>query len=215
MRRRRVEQAIGETICHDMTSIQDGIKSVAFKRGHVIVESDIPILKRMGKSHIYVWDPNPDEIHEDEAGLAGAKALTGPGLVYDGPREGRYTITAAHDGLFTVNRAALRAFNAVPDYTAATRPNHSPVKEGEVVAGIRIVPLVTARENVERVEAMTQILTLRPFAPLRTGIIITGNEVYDGLIQDCFEPVLRDKLAPYGAEILSVTKCPDDQGAIV
>jgi len=37
MRKTRVEDAIGETLCHDMTAIlESGFKGVRFKRGHVI-----------------------------------------------------------------------------------------------------------------------------------------------------------------------------------
>ncbi|MCL2588913.1 MAG: molybdopterin-binding protein, partial [Oscillospiraceae bacterium] len=219
MRKLPVAEAIGETLCHDMTAIrQDGFKGVAFKRGHVIRAEDVPVLLSMGKAHIFVWDPAADEIHEDEAGLAGANALAGAGIKISGPAEGRYSLTAAHDGLFTINRPALRALNAVPDYTAATLPTHTPVQAGDRVAGVRIVPLVTACKNVKTVEALGvaqgSILSVRPYLPLKVGIVITGSEVFEGLIQDRFEPVLRDKIAPFGGEILGVTKCPDDLPAI-
>jgi len=127
-------------------------------------------------------------------------------------------LIAAQDGIFTINRPALRAFNAVPDYTAATLPNHMPVRAGACVAGVRIVPLVTARAHVNTVEALGDaqgsILSVRPFQALKVGIIITGSEIYSGLIADRFASVLRAKAAPFGGEVLGVTTCPDDLAAI-
>jgi len=218
MKKLPVEAAIGETLCHDMTAIRNGQKGAAFQRGHVIRAEDVPELLSMGKAHIFVWDPAVDEVHEDDAGLAGAAALAGEGIAYTGPAEGRYSLTAERDGLFTINRPALKALNAVPDYTAATLPAHTPVRAGDRVAGVRIVPLVTARAHVEAVGDLGKtegpILSVRPYRALKVGCVITGSEVYNGLIEDRFEPVLRAKAAPFGGEILGVVKCPDDLAAI-
>jgi hypothetical protein len=43
MRKIRVEDAVGETLCHDRTGISAdvGFKGVMFKRGHTITKSDI------------------------------------------------------------------------------------------------------------------------------------------------------------------------------
>jgi len=218
MKRIPVEQAIGEILCHDMTAIGDDGKAVAFRRGHVIRREDIPQLLLMGKAHIFVWDPAVDEVHEDDAGLAGAKALSGPGIQFSGPSEGKFTLTAEWGGLFTVNRAALRALNAVPDYTAATIPGDTPVRTGDRLAGVRIIPLVTHRANVDQVEALENahggILSVRPFRPLRVGVVITGGEVFSGAVADRFEPVLRKKTAQFGGKVLDVTFCPDDLAEI-
>ena len=44
--------------------------------------------------------------------------------------------------------------------------------------------------------------------------VITGNEVYHGLIEDRFAPVLGDKLTALGSEVLGVAFAPDDADAI-
>ena len=219
MKKIPVEQAVGQTLCHDMTAIlPNGFKGVRFKRGHVITEEDVPALLDIGKSHIFVWEPEADEVHEDDAAQALTEAICGPNLRYSGPSEGKFLITSAIRGLFCVNSEALRAINSVPDYTVACRPGHTVVSEGEKLSGARIIPLVTKRENVEKAVAIARenypVFSVKPFLPLKAGVIITGSEVYYGRIQDRFEPIMRDKLASYGAEILGVTKCPDDLSMI-
>ena len=215
MKKIPVEEAVGQTLCHDLTAILDnGFKGVKFKRGHIITKDDIPELLNIGKSHIFIWDPAADEVHEDDAGLAIAKVLCGDNLTFSGPQEGKYQVSALKKGLFYVNSQALKKINSIGDYTVACRPNRTAVSAGESVAGARIVPLVTKRDNVTKaVKIATKyapVLELKPFLPLKIGIIITGSEIYYGRIKDQFEPIMRKKLEFYGADILGVSKCPDD-----
>ena len=36
MKKVKVQDAVGLTLCHDITAMRDGFKGAAFKRGHVI-----------------------------------------------------------------------------------------------------------------------------------------------------------------------------------
>ena len=59
MRKIKVEEAVGQKLCHDMTAIlENGYKGVRFKRGHLISEEDIRrcaanILRGIMSSRIY------------------------------------------------------------------------------------------------------------------------------------------------------------------
>jgi len=59
------------------------------------------------------------------------------------------------------------------------------------------------------------IFMVKPFSPLQTGIIITGNEVYSGMIQDKFAPILKTKLSEYRCPVEQVIYCPDKVDHIV
>jgi len=50
-----VENAVGMTLCHDITAMRDGFKGAAFKRGHVIREEDIPTFLDLGKRTVFIW----------------------------------------------------------------------------------------------------------------------------------------------------------------
>ena len=53
----RVEDAVGLPLLHDITAItEDGFKGIMFKRGHIVKESDVQSLKKIGKDHIYAGD---------------------------------------------------------------------------------------------------------------------------------------------------------------
>ena len=69
MKKVRVEDAVGLTLCHDITAMYDGFKGALFKRGHVIREEDIPRFLDIGKQTVFVWEPDAGEIHEEDAAL--------------------------------------------------------------------------------------------------------------------------------------------------
>ena len=220
MKKIPVEEAVGQTLCHDMTAIlPDGTKGPKFRRGHVITAADIPEMKNIGKFNVYVWEPGANEVHEEDAALELVDAMLGDNLTHSAPSEGKIQINSAIDGLFCLNSEALRQINSVDDYTVACRPNFIPVSAGEKLCGARIVPLVTKRENVDRAVAIAKenypVMQVLPYKPLKVGVIITGNEVYYGRIKDGFEPVMSAKLPKYGAELLGFTKCPDDMDKLL
>ena len=66
MKKIKVQDAVGRQLCHDITEMNEHFKGVAFKRGHIIQESDIEHMLRIGKQHIFVWEENEGELHEDD-----------------------------------------------------------------------------------------------------------------------------------------------------
>lgn len=218
MKKVKVQDAIGMTLCHDITAMVDGFKGAAFKRGHVITQEDIPKLLDIGKQHVFIWEENAGEIHEEDAARRLSQMTTVNGAHYGSISEGKVQLFADQDGMFRVDKALLAAVNRIGDITITTLPDHYPVKAGDRLASMRIVPLVTEERQIAEAEALCadkQLYDLRPFKPLKVGIIITGSEIYHGRIKDKFERVARAKLAHYPAEILGVHVCDDELDIIV
>jgi hypothetical protein len=212
----KLNDGVGTRLAHDLTEIRPGeFKGAAFHKGHVICNDDLCRLQKMGKNHLYVLDLDADEIHEDQAAAILAGALAGEGIAWrDEPREGKIKLLADRDGLFTVNTAALAAFNMVDEVMCATLHNHTIVQKGELVAATRAIPLVMKRTAIERAAAIARqkdaVLAVKPIRKARAGLVITGNEVYHGLIEDRFEPILTEKMKAIGSEVAAVTFAPDD-----
>ena len=79
MKKIKVEEAVGMTLCHDITAMRDGFKGAAFRRGHVITEADIPALLDLGKRTVFIWEENAGELHEEDcARRLAAMAPVGP-----------------------------------------------------------------------------------------------------------------------------------------
>ncbi len=204
MRRIETIHAVGQVLCHDVTRIVPGQwKGAQFRKGHVVTSEDIPMLLSMGKDHLYVWEMDEDHLHENDAALRLGKLCQNEWMQAGEIKEGKLELTAMRDGLFTVDTERLLQINMLEEIIIATRHTNDVVKAGDKLCGTRVIPLVIARKQIEKAEAIAgtePLLSLRPFRPLKAGIITTGNEVFHGRIQDSFTPVVRKKLAAYGIE---------------
>ncbi len=175
----------------------------------------------MGRYHVYVADQRSDLqdwVHEDEAALAFAQALAGPGVSFVGPaREGKINLRAERDGLLVVNRERLLQFNLVDDVICASRRSFRLIREGQLIAGTRAIPLFLARQNFQRALAVLEagpVFEVRPLRRASVGILVTGTEVFRGLIQDKFAPIIQAKVEHLGSRVLEVLIAPDDREAI-
>jgi len=215
----RVEDAIGLPLLHDLTAImEDGFKGVKFKRGHIVKESDIKELKKIGKDHIYVGDLEEDQVHEEDAINEIAPLLAGDNIKISAVSEGKINLTSSEEGLFVVNRGRLRALNEIGDYTVTCKKSYIRVEPGDKLVGARIVPLWTDRWQVKKAKEILNkgpIFEVKKFKNLSVGCIITGDEVYYGRIKDAFKPVLEEKLAIFDAKILGFEFLPDDENRLV
>jgi len=213
-----VENAVGRVLCHDITEMKDGFKGAAFKRGHVIRDTDIPHLLDLGKKTVFIWEENAGEMHEEDCARRLAAMAPVRGAHYTEPSEGKVVLLADERGMFRVNRELLRRINSIGDITIAALPDHYPVEKGARLASMRIVPLVTREEQIIAAEEMCRqerLLELRPYKHRKVGVDVTGSEVYSGRIRDKFAPVVRRKLEQYPCEIMGVSICDDDMEMIV
>ncbi|NOQ46671.1 MAG: molybdopterin-binding protein [Desulfobulbaceae bacterium] len=211
-----VDQAVGMVLPHDITEIiKDEFKGCAFKKGHIIRPEDVENLRRLGKEHIYILELTDNEIHENEAACLMAAALAGSGTEYSKEVvEGKISIKAACDGLLKVNKDALLQFNLLGEVMCSTLHTNTPVTKGEQVAATRLIPLVSDRSLVKRAmeiaSAGEKILRVLPLKKVNAGLVITGNEIFHGRIEDKFEQVLRLKLEKLGSEVAFVGFAPDN-----
>lgn len=215
-----VEEALGMVLCHDLTKIVPGeFKGVAFKKGHIITEEDIPKMLDIGKKNIYVWEMQEGILHENEAGERMAKVAAGKEIVFSEPSEGKVSLLANCKGLLKVNYAALEKINVLDEAMIATLHTDIIVEKGTVVAGTRIIPLFIDKSKIEQVEKICKeegpIIWVEPLKNMKVGIITTGSEVYTGRITDKFGPVIRNKIEEVGSEVIKQILVSDNVTMIV
>ena len=76
----KVQDAVGSILSHDVTQIIPGeFKGRAFKKGHIIKEEDIEKLLSIGKDHVYVWEPEEGQLHENDAAIRLSNLVVGEG----------------------------------------------------------------------------------------------------------------------------------------
>lgn len=206
MREMKTTEAVGQVLCHDVTQIIRGVtKDTAFRKGHVIRKEDIPVLLSMGKDSVYIWEKDERMLHENEAAQILYSMCANENMCPSEVKEGKIEITAECDGLFKVEKERLDIVNGAGEMMIASRHGNFPVKAGDKLAGMRIIPLVIEKKKLEDVKASCgskPLFELLPFLHKKAGIVTTGNEVYHGRIQDTFTPVIKEKLAEYDVEII-------------
>jgi molybdopterin biosynthesis enzyme len=213
-----VEQAVGMPLAHDITEIVPGKhKGPAFRRGHIIRPEDVSKLLDVGKAHIYVMELEKDELHEEDAARRLARAAAGPQLQLTDPVEGRVNLVAGIPGLLKVDAELLCRLNSLGDLMMATLSSNRYVRQGDVVAGTRTIPVFVKEELIQRAEALCKghpIVSILPMPARRIHLIVTGSEVYTGRIKDGFEPVVRKKVGEMGSELADKKLATDDPDQI-
>ncbi|TKJ26693.1 MAG: molybdopterin-binding protein [Hadesarchaea archaeon B3_Hades] len=217
MKKVKVEDAIGEPLAHDVVRYGPGIKTVLFKRGHVVRVEDIEQLKDAGNYFVYVGGEE-EGVHEDEAAIRMARAAMGENLSQRGPDKGSITLIAEKPGLLKVKVDVIKQVNLIDDFTFVTRVNDTGVKKGAVVGAAKIVPLTVDENRMRKVEEILEknkpVFQVISPKIKKVGVIVTGTEVYDGRIKDAFVPVLKEKLGEYGLDVHESTILPDDEEKI-
>lgn len=219
MRLIETKDAVGQVLCHDITQIIPGVvKDAVFRKGHIVTEEDIPVLLSVGKEHLYVWEKREGILHEDEAAAILRDLCINEGMSATEPKEGKIEIRAEADGLLKVNTGKLNAVNGLGELMIATVHGNFPVKKGDKIAAVRIIPLVIEEEKMKRAAEAAgsePLLRILPFAHARVGIVTTGSEVFKGRIEDAFGPAVRGKLAEYDTEIMDQKIVDDKQEDIM
>jgi formylmethanofuran dehydrogenase subunit E len=215
-------QAVGRRALHDMTRIVPGeSKDPEFLAGQLLTAGDVCRLHTMGRERVFVMDdvdPGLEWVHENEAALAFARAMAGEGVTFEEPpKEGKINFRAEREGLLLLDRQRLKAFNLVENVMCASRQGFLPVEGGKRFAACRAIPLYLGRALFDRAMAVLEdgpMFSIAPIKPLPTGILVTGTEVFKGLVQDKFIPIVKSKVEKFGCQISGTAVVPDDMEAI-
>jgi hypothetical protein len=211
-----IEEAVGRPLAHDLTKIdaKAGVKGARFKKGQVIKEDDLPILRDMGREHLSVLGLDPDELHEDDAAGTLCSAICGKNCSFTEPSEGRITLVADCDGLLCYDSGMVDRINEDPDWVLATIAPHRQVRVGAPVAGFRIRPLVMTRTRVERAVSAARPIDVEPFKQLKAGLVTVGTEIAEGRIEDAFLGKFSGKITAFGGTLLGQRFSADDSDLV-
>lgn len=210
--------AVGSVLCHDLTQIIKGVtKDAVFRKGHIVQKEDIPVLLSIGKEHLYVWEADENMLHENDAARILCDLCKNKHMLESPVKEGKIELSADCDGLFKVDSKRLKMVNGFGQMMIATRHGNTPVRKGDKLAGTRIIPLVIEKEKMQEVQKMcgaAPLLQLLPYKLQKAAVIATGSEVFTGRIKDTFTPVIEEKLAEYGVELVYKQVLGDDPDAV-
>ena len=217
-----LRDAVGKIALHDMTMIVPGkSKGAVFVRGQQFTAGDLCRLQQMGRRRIFVEEQKPSEdewIHENEAATAFARVMAGEGVRFIGPPgEGKINFVADRSGLFVLDEKRLEEFNMIPGVMCASRRSFTPVSRGRSLAGTRAIPLYLPKASFLRAITVLRdgpLFRVLPMRRARVGILVTGSEVFQGLVKDRFIPIIGAKVESLNCRVVKAIIAPDDRKAI-
>ena len=213
------KDAVGSVLAHDITQIIRGVtKDAVFRKGHIVREEDIPVLLSVGKDHLYVWENDPDMLHENDAADILRQICQGERMHPGDVKEGKIELIADEGGFFTVDTERLRIINSLGEMMIATIPSGIRVEKGQKLCGTRIIPLVIEKEKMEKAKEAVgpePLLHITPFRKMNYGVVTTGNEVFYGRIKDTFTPVIEDKMREFDSTMTAHTTSDDNPDHIL
>ncbi len=230
----RVADAAGTVLAHSMR-----VGDRTFRKGRVLSAADVEALKHEHCDAVVGARLDPGDVTEDAAAAAAAAALAGEGVRVGAPFTGRCNLFAAIDGLLLVRAPDVDRFNAVDEaLTVATLPAPRAVREGEMLATIKVIPFAVPRAVLDRalaplgaetpsrpirlsqpIRPSRTIRSVRPirveaFEPMEVALIQTRLPATKETVLDKTSRVLRARIEALGGCVASDTRCPHAVGAV-
>ena len=208
-----VASAAGAVLAHGMKA---GGRSL--KKGRVLSAADVELLVREGFESVVGASFDADDVTEDRAAQTAAQALAGGGARVGAPFTGRCNVFAATDGLFLVSAVDVDRFNAVDEaLTVATLPGLRAVREGEMLATIKVIPFAVSGAVLERALARlgtAAAIRVAAFEPMDVAVIQTRLPATRDTVLDKTSRVLQSRVEALRGRIVADVRCDHDSGAV-
>ncbi len=204
-------EAAGVRLAHTLK-----VGARTFAKGRCLDAADLAVLRRDGIAAVTGARLAPDDRDEDAAAAAVAGLLASPGLEVRPARAGRCNVHASAVGVATVAPARIDAMNAVTgDVAIATLAPWTPVKRGQVVATVKVIPFAVAGADLERLAAVAAAgpgpgpaLGLAPLAARRGALVLSESAATTAKLLDATVAATRRRLEDLGSRLTLELRCP-------
>jgi molybdenum cofactor cytidylyltransferase len=193
-------QAEGAILAHSV-QLSSGVR---LRKGRALSAEDVANLHKSGMSEVTVARLDDDDVHEDEAATALARAFVpdpeAQGLTCTTAFTGRVNLLAAGQGVVTMDVAAIEAVNRVhPMITIATVPPYQQMAQGGMVATIKMISYAVPKAAlVKACDLAGAALRLRRPSVRSVGLIV--SEIAGGAGDKGWRAT-ADRVAAFGLEL--------------
>lgn len=166
-------QAQGGILAHNLK-----IKNGVLRKGALLDGPAFDLLQAAGYEMVTIARLEPGDVPEGEAAAYLGDLLRTPGLRRSADMNGRINLFAEVDGLLRLDREKITLLNRIDEAIAlATLADYAAVKQHDMVATLKIIPFAVPGATIAQVETLIgaggPALNIKPFRPLRTGMIVT------------------------------------------
>jgi molybdenum cofactor cytidylyltransferase len=187
-----------------VSDVRDSLGRVILERGTVVGDDERIMLEGLAWDALHVVRPDTEDVLEAEAGIRLALASSGPGVTPGESAGGHWPLVSASRGIVEVRRDALQAVNGPGELAVYTVSDGQVVERDEVVARAKIIPFVvdggTLQRGVDAASAAGGVISVRPFAPARLGVVVLESLGSSAL--ERFRRALDEKASWFGSTLL-------------
>lgn len=191
-----------------------------FKKGRVLAEPELAALRRAGIERVLGARLEPDDVRENEAAgvIAALLERADANVVARAPYTGRCNLHASVAGVFDVDAGGLDRLNLLDEaVTIATLPRHTPVRAGQVIATVKIIPFAVPARLVDAFRALAPagpVLRVAALKPHRVALVMSDRP---GMKESVFTGTIdatRRRVETLGSRLSLVLRGRHERGAI-
>lgn len=209
-----IDDAVDTILAHT-TKISD----TTIKKGQILTQQDVKLLKNHDISKITVARLEADDISEDRAALLIASALKTKLVETGNAFTGRCNLIAQSKGLLVLDQSKLDQINLINEaITIATLNNNQMVNKGQLIATIKIIPFAVPNfilDNVIENIFNNEIISILPFQKKSFGLILTKlpNTKENILVKT--RETTNTRIQHLGGEIILEIICKHEQKDVI
>ncbi|WP_209424966.1 molybdopterin-binding protein [Pararhodobacter sp. SW119] len=198
-----LDQAEGGVLAHSLP-----VAGGRLRKGKRLEAADLAALAATGRVEVTVARLDPGDVGEDDAALALARAVAGPGLELQPVGTGRVNLLATGPGLARIDAARVDAFNAVDGaITLASVPRWQRMDPRGMVATVKIIAYAVPGAAIARAcDAGAGALALA--APVIDTASLIQTDVGLGAHLEKGAEVTRARLERLGARLIEARTVP-------
>jgi molybdenum cofactor cytidylyltransferase len=188
-------------------------------KGHVLSADDIRRLAETGIASVTAVRLDPGDMLEDAAAKAVADAIAAANLRLSEAATGRVNIYAEVDGLFVASREVVDRVNRIdPAITLACLDDHVPVRAGDMVATVKIIPLAVQGAKVAQAAAVLAEIApfeVKAFRSRAVTLVATELPSLKPSVMDRTAKLLEQRLVKSGSRLISELRIPHDTDRLI
>lgn len=207
-----VAEALGTIVGHTLR-----LDGVVLKKGTALGARDLEALRAAGYEAVIAARLAPDDVAEDAAAAEVARAAVGSGVRLAEASTGRCNLHAETDGVLRVDRERVDRLNLIDEaVTLATIPPLAPVRAGDLIATVKIIPFAAPRAVIDACAAVAEgrALSVAPFQPWSAGLVLTRLPGAKEGVLDRAASAQRVRAERLGGRIAREIRCPHDDVAV-
>ncbi|RWX75462.1 4-diphosphocytidyl-2C-methyl-D-erythritol kinase [Neorhizobium lilium] len=181
-------------------------------KGHVLSRDDIRRLSDAGVSSVTAVRLDDGDMLEDAAAQAVAASIAPDNLNFSEASTGRVNIYAKVDGLFVASREVVDCVNRIdPAITLACLADHVPVRAGDMVATVKIIPLAVQGVKVAEAAALLKqsvAFEVKAYQPRAVTLVATELPSLKTSVMDRTARLLERRLSQSGSRLKKEIRIP-------